>query len=203
MFGSTSPGAVDNREGKGFPKGTIMNIDWQAVLIPQTSLPELALRGTVMYFALLAALRVLVRRHVGSMSLMDLLLMVLIADAAQNAMANQYRSLSEGLVLCGTLFAWNYLFDWLSYRYKWFQRLLEPAPLPVIQNGKMLRRNMQRELITKDELQSQLREQGVYDVSEVEFAFIEPDGGVSVFPKDGERLSKGLDHTDKKQSGFT
>ncbi|WP_442483045.1 DUF421 domain-containing protein [Aeoliella sp. SH292] len=179
-----------------------MNIDWHALFVPDTSLPELILRGTFMYIALLAALRVLVRRHIGSMSLMDLLLMVLIADAAQNGMADEYRSLTEGAVLCGTLFAWNYLFDWLSYRYKWFQRILEPAPLPVIQNGKMLRRNMQRELITKDELQSQLREQGVHDVSEVEFAFIEPDGGVSVFRKDGTSEAKGADHQDKKESNF-
>jgi uncharacterized membrane protein YcaP (DUF421 family) len=178
-----------------------MNIDWQHVLVPTTPLLELVLRGTVMYFALLAALRVLVRRHVGSMSLMDLLLMVLIADAAQNAMADEYGSVTEGLVLCGTLFAWNYLFDWLSYRYKWFQRLLEPAPLPVIQSGRMLRRNMQQECITKDELQSLLREHGIYDISEVEFAFIEPDGGVSVFPKNGQRTSKEPDHIDKKQSG--
>jgi uncharacterized membrane protein YcaP (DUF421 family) len=64
-----------------------MSIDWQTLFIPQTSLIELFVRGTVMYMLLLTALRVLVRRHVGSMSLMDLLLMVLIADAAQNAVA--------------------------------------------------------------------------------------------------------------------
>lgn len=179
-----------------------MNIGWHAVLVSETSLLELILRGTVMYIALLAALRVLVRRHIGSMSLMDLLLMVLIADAAQNGMANEYRSLTEGAILCGTLFAWNYWFDWPSYRYKWFQHILEPAPLPVMQNGKMLRRNMQRELVTRDELQSQLREKGVYNVSEVEFAFIEPDGGLSVFRKEGVPGSKGADHHDKKRSRF-
>ena len=52
---------------------------------------------------LLPALRVLVSRHIGSLSMMDLLLMVLIADAAQNAMASEYRSITEGIVLCGTL----------------------------------------------------------------------------------------------------
>src|ERR1044071_6476088 len=99
-----------------------MNVEWETLLIPSTPVLELMLRGSIMYFVLLAALRMLVRRHVGSMSLMDLLLMVLIADAAQNAMSNEYRSLTEGIILCGTLIAWNYLLDWLAYRYPIFER---------------------------------------------------------------------------------
>jgi uncharacterized membrane protein YcaP (DUF421 family) len=157
-----------------------MTIDWEALLIPNTSIVELVVRGSLMYFALLAALRLLVRRHVGSASLMDLLLMVLIADAAQNAMSNQYRSLTEGLILCGTLIAWNYLFDWLAYRYPTFQKMLEPDPLPVVRNGRMVRRNMRSEFITPDELLSQLRKQEIHDLSEVKLAYIEPDGGLSV-----------------------
>jgi uncharacterized membrane protein YcaP (DUF421 family) len=141
---------------------------------------ELVLRGTVMYVVLLAALRVLVRRHIGTMSLMDLLLMVLIADAAQNAMADEYRSITEGLVLCGTLVAWNYLLDWLSYKSKFIARLLEPPPLAVVKNGRMLRRNMKSELLTEEELLGQLREQGVHDVKSVKIAYVESDGGLSV-----------------------
>jgi uncharacterized membrane protein YcaP (DUF421 family) len=159
-----------------------MAVDWETLLTPKTPLLELFLRGTVMYVMLLAALRVLVRRHVGSLSIMDLLLMVLIADAAQNAMADQYRSITEGLVLCGTLIGWNYLFDWLAYCSPAFERLLEPAPLRVIRDGKFLRRNMRAEFITQDELMSLLRQQGVYDVKDVKWACVESDGGISVYP---------------------
>jgi uncharacterized membrane protein YcaP (DUF421 family) len=180
-----------------------MNIDWQTLFVPETSLLELILRGTLMYWALLAGLRILVRRHIGSMSLIDLLLMVLIADAAQNAMANEYRSLTEGLVLCGTLIGWNYLFDWLAYRYKWFQRLLEPAPLPVIHDGKMLLRNMRRELITKDELESHLREQEIHNISDVELAFIEPDGGVSIVTKKKRNHSQKPPSNQPQHAGLT
>jgi uncharacterized membrane protein YcaP (DUF421 family) len=158
-----------------------MDIDWQTLFVPRTALLELMLRGTIMYFALLAVLRVLVRRHVGAMSLMDLLLMVLIADAAQNAMADEYRSLTEGLVLCGTLIGWNYLLDWLSYLSPTIQKLLEPPPLPIIRDGKLLRRHMRQELITEDELMSLLRQQGVDDPATVKLAYVEPDGGISVF----------------------
>ncbi len=167
-----------------------MDIDWRALLVPDTPPLELVLRGTVMYLGLLAALRVLVRRHVGSMSLMDLLLMVLIADAAQNAMASEYRSLTDGFVLCGTLIGWNFFFDWLSYRFPAFQRLLEPPPLPVIKDGKLLRRHMRQELLTEDELLSQLRQQDVQDVSEVALAFLEPDGGISIVKKSDDKAPR-------------
>lgn len=176
-----------------------MNIDWSSLLVPNTPVLELVIRGSLMYLLLLAALRMLVRRHVGSMSLMDLLLMVLIADAAQNAMSNEYRSLSEGVILCGTLIGWNFLFDWLAYRSPWFQKLLEPSPLPVIRNGRFLRRNMRAEFFTPDELLSQLRQQNVKDVSEVKVAFVEPDGGLSIV-RYGDTLAKS--HMRKSKSSL-
>jgi uncharacterized membrane protein YcaP (DUF421 family) len=163
-----------------------MSLDWQSLFIPTTPLLELVLRGTLMYFALLFALRLLGRRQVGSLSLMDLLLIVLIADAAQNAMAAEYRSLTEGLVLCGTLIGWNYFFDFLAFRSKWFARLLEPPPLPLVRDGQLQRRNMRKELLTEEEVLSQLREQGVEDISVVRMAYIEPDGAFSVLKRGGD-----------------
>jgi uncharacterized membrane protein YcaP (DUF421 family) len=162
-----------------------MSLDWQTLFIPNTPLLELILRGTLMYFALLFALRLLGRRQVGSLSLMDLLLIVLIADAAQNAMSAEYRSLTEGFILCGTLIGWNYLFDFLAFRSTWFARLLEPPPLPLVRDGQLQRRNMRKELLTEEEVRSQLREQGVEDISVVRIAYLEPDGAFSVLKHTG------------------
>jgi uncharacterized membrane protein YcaP (DUF421 family) len=167
-----------------------MTIDWHRLFVPETPLVELVLRGTVMYLGLFTVLRVLVRRHIGSLNLMDLLLIVLIADAAQNAMAAEYRSITEGLVLCGTLIGWNYLLDWLAFRWEFVARLLEPPPLPLVRNGRMLHRNLREELITQDELRSQLREQGIEDVAEVKLAYLEPDGAISVIKQGPEPSSQ-------------
>lgn len=157
-----------------------MKVDWQHLLIPTESLVELVIRGSAMYLLLFAALRILGRRHVGSLSMMDLLLMVLIADAAQNAMADEYTSITEGLVLCGTLLGWNYLLDRLAFTFPWIDRILEPSPLPIIRRGKFIRKNLKAELLTPDEVLGQLREQEIFEIDEVELAYVESDGGLSV-----------------------
>jgi uncharacterized membrane protein YcaP (DUF421 family) len=121
----------------------------------------------------------------------DLLLITLIADASQNALAGAYRSLPDGLLLVGTILFWSYAFDWLGYRYPWFRRLAEPPPLPLISKGKLLRKNMRSELITEDELKSQLREQGLEDWAQVKEAFMESDGHISVIPSERKQADGG------------
>ena len=163
-----------------------MSINWNDLLIPSVSILELIARGSIMYVVLFALLRVLVRRHVGTMSLTDVLVLVLIADAAQNAMASEYRSLPEGIILCATIIAWSWLLDALSYRYDWLRRLLEPSPLLLVRNGKIQAQNMRLEFITKDELMSHLREQGIEHLNDVRTAYIESDGQISVIRADGK-----------------
>ncbi len=133
-----------------------------------------------MYVMLFTLLRVVVRRHVGALSITDLLLIVLIADAAQNGMAGDYKSISEGVVLCGTLVAWSYAFDWLAFRFPALAPWFDPPPLVLIRHGRLQRHHMKQELITEEELTSQLRKQGIEDVGGVKLAFIEPDGHISI-----------------------
>lgn len=155
-------------------------MDWKTIFLPDTSLLEIILRGSVMYIALFAMLRIILKRQTGTLGMTDLLLITLLADASQNAMAGEYKSIPDGIVLVATIIFWNYLFDWLSFKSAWFARLIEPSPLPLIKNGRMLRRNMRQELITEDELMMQLRQQGLDEVSEVKEAYIESDGRISV-----------------------
>jgi uncharacterized membrane protein YcaP (DUF421 family) len=143
-----------------------------------------------MYIALFTLLRVILKRQTGTLGMTDLLLITLLADASQNAMAGEYKSLPDGIVLVGTLIFWNYAIDWLSYKSERFGRLIEPPPLPLIKSGKLLRRNMRRELITEDELMGQMREQGLDDFSKVKAAYIESDGRISVIARDEKHHDK-------------
>ncbi len=149
----------------------------------QLSPVEIVVRGTVMYWFLFLLFRFGLRRDVGSIGIADVLLLVLIADASQNAMSGAYESIAEGCLLVGTIAGWNYGLDWASYHFPRVRKWVEPAPLLLITGGRMLRKNMRQELITVEELWARLREQGVRDLSEVVSAFMESDGEISVLKK--------------------
>ena len=154
-------------------------IDWHKLLVPTVHPLEIVLRGSVMYLLILALMRVL-RRDPGALSTPDLLVIVLVADAAQNAMASEYHSVTEGAILVATIFAWNYGLDWLAFRSRWVHNLLNSPPLLLIKNGSVQRRNLRSELLRESDLAEQLRQQGIEEFSEVKRAFIEPDGHISV-----------------------
>lgn len=165
-------------------------MDWKPIFLPDTPLLEIFLRGSLMYLALFIMLRVILKRQAGTLGMTDLLLITLLADAAQNAMAGEYTSITDGILLVATIIFWNYLFDWLSYQSEWFGRLIEPPPLPLIKDGKLLRRNMRQEFITEDELMVQLRQQGLDDVSKVKHAYIESNGQISVIEHKEKRHNR-------------
>jgi uncharacterized membrane protein YcaP (DUF421 family) len=154
-------------------------MDWHSILSPSIPIAEMVLRGSVVYLFLFVLLRVM-RHQAGALNINDLLLVVLIADAAQNAMGHDYKSITEGIVLVGTIAAWDFALDWLGFRFPRLRSLIHPEPLLLIQNGKMLKRNMRKALVTEDELLSQLREQGVERIAEVKSCALEGDGQMSV-----------------------
>lgn len=149
---------------------------------------ELMLRGSVVYWFLFVVFRFVLRRDAGSLGIADILLLVLIADASQNAMAGSYQSISEGLLLVSTIIGWNWLMDWAAFRFNAVRRFSEPGPLVLVRRGRMIARNMRREFITTPELMASLREQGVDKLADVKIARMEPDGQISVIrqPRDGE-----------------
>lgn len=160
--------------------GSAFQLNWSELFVPHMSLVEVIIRGSVTYVLLFLLLRVGPKREAGAAGITDLLVVVLIADAAQNAMSGSYTSITEGAVLVATIIIWSYALNWFAFRSEWFERFVMGPPLPLVRNGKLLRRNMRRELISENELLSQLRLQGVNEVDEVKLAAIEPDGRISV-----------------------
>src|ERR671917_1517416 len=117
-------------------------IDWHELFVPQMPLAGVILRGTLTYIMLFTVLRFLLKRQSGVIGIADLLVIVLIADAAQNAMAHEYKSITEGAILVLTIVFWNYAIDWLGFRFPVLQRLTRAPPLLLIKDGEMLFRNM-------------------------------------------------------------
>jgi uncharacterized membrane protein YcaP (DUF421 family) len=157
-----------------------LSLDWHGMFMPDTPLLEIFIRGSVMYLALYFILRFVLKRQAGAMGVSDLLVIVLIADASQNAMAGDHHSLADGVLLVATLIFWNFTLEWLGYNFAFFEKLLSPEALPLVKNGRMIKQNMKKEFITEEDLMSQLRQQGVDDVKLVKTACLEGDGKISV-----------------------
>ena len=162
----------------------LIRVDWARAFLPHTPILEIVLRGTCVYLALFVLLRVVLKRETGGMGITDMLVVVLIADAAQNAMAGAYTSVPDGLLLVATIIFWSYALNWLGHRFPRIERIVHPQALPLIEDGRLLRARMREELLTEEELKGQLRLQGVADPSEVKAAYMEGDGRISVITKE-------------------
>ncbi|MFC4020824.1 DUF421 domain-containing protein [Micromonospora sp. GCM10011542] len=167
--------------------------DWGDLFVPDTPLLEILVRGSVMYLALFALLRVILKRESGTTGVTDLLVIVLLADAAQNGMSGGYTSVTDGVLLVGVIIGWSYLLDAVAYRWQAAARLIRPGSLVLVRDGRILRRNMRRELITNEELHTQLREQGISDLAEVREVRMEADGRFSVTTRTPGRSRGGPD----------
>jgi len=173
-------------------------MDLAALFAVNISPLELIARGSAMYWFLLLIFRFVLRRDSGSLGVADILLVVLIADASQNAMAGGHETVAEGCILVGTLVFWNYLLDWASYHSDLARKLTEAPPLPLIRAGRPLIRNMRKELLTRDDLDAQLRQAGIDDIKKVRAAFLEGDGKFSVLTYD-EPLQRNRSQQQRKK----
>ena len=160
------------------------------------SVPELVLRGTLVYWLLFVIFRFILRRDVGAVGIADILLLVIVADAAQNAMSGGYDTVAEGAILVSTIIGWNWLLDFLSFHVPLIRRFANAERLLLVQRGVLQRRNLRREFITLEELQGKLREQGIEKLAEVKSAWLESDGQISVI-----RMQGGGEHHANASSG--
>ena len=160
-------------------------MDWERLFVPGGSILELLVRGSVLYLALFIMLRLLPRRQLGSLGVSDVLVIVLIADAAQNGLAGEYTSITEGIVLVATILFWDYLIDFVDHRFPGLHLNMSPPKL-LIQNGRMIKRNMERENMSEEDLMSQLRQHGIEHVRDVRRAYAEGEGHISVIKGGGQ-----------------
>jgi uncharacterized membrane protein YcaP (DUF421 family) len=157
-----------------------MAIDWDSVFTPSIGIAEIVLRGSIMYLGLFVILRFMGRRQAGNFGPADLLVIVLIADAAQNGLGREYDSVTEGLVLVATIVAWDYFIDWLGWKFPPLRGIVNAPPLTLIRDGALQRGALRKEMLSEDELRSQLRQQQVERFENVRLATLEGDGRLSV-----------------------
>jgi uncharacterized membrane protein YcaP (DUF421 family) len=155
------------------------------MLLPAIPPWDIVLRTAGVYVVLLLGLRLAGKREIGQMTVFDLAVLLLLANAVQNAMVGPDTSLSGGLLAAVVLLVLNAFVARLRLRWPVLRRIVEGSPTLLILRGEVIAQHVQREGLDRDSLEAAMREHGVADLSEVEMAVLEIDGSISVVPVGG------------------
>lgn len=150
---------------------------------------DILLRASVVYLFMVAAIRLFGKKELSQLSVTDLVFILLISNAVQNAMLGPDTSLAGGVLAALCLFVLNYLLKLIMYRSKKVKSLIEGEPVMLVYKGNLIEDNMAKEKITLDELEAVVREHGVSSIDNVALAILEIDGNISVLSKEIEHQS--------------
>ena len=145
---------------------------------------EIILRTAIVYVVVLVLLRIAGKRELGQMSAVDLVVILVIANAVQNAMTGGDNSLLGGVLAASTLVAMNLVFGRVAYRVPLLSHLFTSEPTLLIDDGKLVRAHLEHENISRDDLEMAARERGIDDLDKVEAAILERDGSISIITKE-------------------
>lgn len=148
-----------------------------------TPLWEIALRATAVYLAVFLLLRLVPKRTAGKFSLADLLTLIVIGSMAKSGIVGDSTSVGDIVLMIALILIWDYVLNSLEYHIPFFRRVLRGREAALIQDGRLLRGNMRREMVTEDELLTALRKKNVTDISSVDSAYLEADGDISIIRK--------------------
>lgn len=140
---------------------------------------DLVLRAVVIFFVIWVITRAVGRRELSSMEPFDLILLVVIGDLVQQGVTQSDYSLTGAIVVIATIAFLTVAMSYLSFRVPRLRPVLEGEPLVLVQDGRVIDRNLRRERITIEELRSEARQNQIDDLADVRFAVLETNGRIS------------------------
>lgn len=141
---------------------------------------NIILSSVSVYIFIIIAIRISGRTELTQLSVIDLVFILLISNAVQNAMVGQDTSLAGGLVAAGTLFVLNFILKDVMYRFSKFSKLIQGEEIMLIYNGVLNKQNLKRAKLSIDEIEEAVREHGVSEINDVNLAVLEVDGNISI-----------------------
>ncbi len=147
---------------------------------------NIVLRTAAIYLVILIGLRLAGKREIGQMTVFDLVVLLLLANAVQNAMVGPDTSLAGGILASVVLLILNAVVARLRLRWPRLRRIVEGLPTLLVLHGEVIADHLRREGLDQETLEAALREHGVANLSDVEMAVLETDGSISVVPAGGE-----------------
>jgi len=161
---------------------------WQDLFDLQLTVGEKVLRALFIYFFLIVALRVVGKRELGQTNTLDLVVLLLVANAVQNGIIGNDNTVTGAVIGAVTLFAVNEAVTRTNYAVPFLSRILEGEPSALIVDGKPVRRALRHAGISLAELRAIARRQGFADLGEVQTAVLETNGVVTMFREDEPHL---------------
>jgi uncharacterized membrane protein YcaP (DUF421 family) len=150
---------------------------------------NIILRALAVYFFMIIAIRVFGKKELAQLSVIDLVFILLISNAVQNAMVGPDTTLQGGLIAAASLFAANYTLKKLLYRNQTLSSLVQGEAVLLIYKGEVNKDNCRKAEITPFELAATVREHGTPDIKDVDLAMLEVDGNISVITHDFQKKS--------------
>jgi uncharacterized membrane protein YcaP (DUF421 family) len=148
-----------------------------------SSLPEIALRTLIVYVFLVLILRVAGKREVGQLSILDLVVLLLVADAVQNSMVGDNTTLAGGVVAVAVLVSADLLLHRITTRSRRVRRLIEGEPRILVRHGRVMWKALEEEGVDAQELKQALRAHGVARPEDADLVVLETNGSMSVIPR--------------------
>lgn len=144
----------------------------------------IGLKSITVYLFIIAAIRIFGKKELSQLNVIDLVFVLLISNAVQNAMVGPNNSLLGGLAAAASLFIANYFLKLVMYKYPLLNKLIEGEPLMLIYEGHVIQKNLDRAKIGVEELIEAIREHGVEHIDKVNLAVLESDGNISILSND-------------------
>lgn len=154
--------------------------NWAVILVPDAPIAELLVRGTVIYLLLLVAMRCVGRRLMGRFRMTDVLVTLLIAVSVRQGLTGAHYAVGDALVAAFVIVGWDLLLDWLSFRWPPLRRILWHRSQEIARAGELLTQGTGCLFLTRDDVLPKLRARGVTSLDDVETAWLEPDGSLTV-----------------------
>ena len=147
---------------------------------------DVVVRSLCVYLFMVIAIRLFGKNQLSQLNAGDVVLLLLISNAVQNAMVGPDTSLQGGLIAALVLFAANFILKRLMFSNHSFETFMEEDPVILIRDGKVDQKALNKVKITQDELEEAIREHGVEKIENVKLSVLEVDGNISVVSEDGQ-----------------
>jgi uncharacterized membrane protein YcaP (DUF421 family) len=144
---------------------------------------DLVIRATVVFFFIFMITRIAGRRELSSLEPFDVILLVVLGDLVQQGITQSDESVTGTLIVMSTITLLSVAVGWVSFRSGRVRLVTEGEPIVLVQDGRLIERNLRRERLTRGDLEEEARQQQVASLGDIRWAILETDGSISVIPK--------------------